>query len=255
MDFKINFQDLASYIVPGAVLLFLLYWFLGGFVDISYRFEITSWGTLAVSLILSYILGHLVQALGNFLEPIYEKRWGGKYSDQLLRSDNIYFAPQFKAKLLRTIEAVFFLTLPRSPANDDEKTAQKQIHEQAFHLCHALILQEHAAQQSDIFQGLYGLYRGLLSVGVIGLVVSSFITIKHTVLLSLHLSGFQLPQNDFLVFDKVQLISAALLLVFILVTRPLLTRRLQRFARHYAGAVYRSFFAWCVKKGIVPGNP
>lgn len=255
MDFKINFQDLASYIVPGAVLLFLLYWFLGGFVDISYQFDITSWGTLAVSLVLSYILGHLVQALGNILEPIYEKRWGGKYSDQLLRSDSVYFAPQFKAELLRTIEAVFSLSVPSDSASADEKSAQKQIHEQAFHLCHALILQEGASQQSDIFQGLYGLYRGLLSVGMIGLVVSSFIAIKHVVLLSLHLSGFQLPQNDFLVFDKVQLISAGLLLLFILVTRPLVTQRLKRFARHYTSSVYRSFFAWCVKKGIAPRNP
>ncbi len=249
MEYEINFQDLASYIVPGAAMVLLSYWLVRGFVGLDYPVEAGNLGTIVVFIVVSYIFGHVVQALGNILEHRYERKWGGKYSDQLLRDGDSYYTSGFRAELKERIQEVFGLPVATSGSPNTEQSPDQltHLHNEAFHLCHSLILQEQAAQHAEIFQGLYGLYRGLLAFGLVGLVSSFIFAAKEVMLLVCVLNGIPLPQQSFFSYDLMQLIASGLLFAFLLATRYLLYLRLQRFSKHYVNAVYESFFAWSVK--------
>jgi len=77
---EVDFYEFVSLIVPGSAL----------FVVIGYVFDIRGmdsllapqdFGSLGIHLILAYITGHLLQAVGGFLETLYWKAWKGMPSD------------------------------------------------------------------------------------------------------------------------------------------------------------------------------
>lgn len=252
MEIKINFQDLVIYLIPGAITVLVGYWFVLAFVSPSLGVDIVSWGALAILLILSYAIGNVVQALGNGLEAYYERRWGGKYSDLLLRNQGSDLSDALRTELVQRIQTVFKVVVPVGPYEDTpqgrrQRKAEARARHEAFHLCYSLILQEDAAQHAEIFQGLYGLYRGLLTAAALGMVASLAIAAKQLVLHALQANAIALPSGAFYRIDSTQLITAVLLLVGFLCVWPLLAQRLKRFARHYATAVYESFYGWYEK--------
>jgi GAF domain-containing protein len=249
MQFKTNFQDLANYLMPGIVFLLLLIWFSFGFIGIKIQPDISSIGALAILLILGYVLGSVAQAAGNVLEGRYEKKWKGKYGDIVLRSDNDVLTSTFKAQVIHYIQAGLHLDVVSTTAENSSPEI-KHARMEAFHECQTLLVQSNSAQRVDIFQGLYGLYRGLLAVGAIGMVISALIFLKQITILGLEANGFSLPNHAFFTYDEVQLIASISVFVLFAIARLPLYERLRRFAEHYAVAVYQSFYAWCVGRGI-----
>jgi hypothetical protein len=76
----VDFYEFVSLIVPGSALL----------VVVGYMFDVRGissllapqdFGSLGIHLILAYITGHLLQAIGGFLEALYWKAWKGMPSD------------------------------------------------------------------------------------------------------------------------------------------------------------------------------
>jgi hypothetical protein len=249
MQFKTNFQDLANYLMPGIVFLLLLIWLSFGFIGLKIQPDISSIGALAIILILGYVLGSVAQAVGNVLEARYEKKWKGKYGDIVLRSDNEILTPKFKAQVIHYIQAGLHLDVI-STTGQNSSAEIKHARMEAFHECQTLLVQTNSSQRVDIFQGLYGLYRGLLAVGVIGVVISALIFLKQVTILGLGVNGVSVPNHPFFAYDELQLIASIAVFVLFVIARLPLYRRLRRFAEHYAVAVYQSFYAWCISRGI-----
>ena len=85
MSDKFDLYDVLSILIPGSVLLALL--------DISFpgmaaRFSATGFPE-AFSVIcligVAVFLGHLIQAIASFIEPLFEWTWGGRASERALR--------------------------------------------------------------------------------------------------------------------------------------------------------------------------
>jgi hypothetical protein len=80
MKREVDFYEFVSLIVPGSALLVVV----GYVFDIREMGDLLApqdFGSLGIHLILAYITGHLLQAVGCFLEALYWKAWKGMPSD------------------------------------------------------------------------------------------------------------------------------------------------------------------------------
>lgn len=247
MEFKFNFYDMAGYFAPGFVTLIVLYWFLSSFFALRFTVEIDNIGAVAILFVVSYCLGNLTQAVGNLEESRREAGWGGTMAEKLLRDDDPFYTADFKASLKRKIQAVFVLSLATEEVPGG---AARRRRSEAFQLCHELISQEHAGQRAEVFQGIYGLYRGIIASLTIGTGLSALVVVKFALLFALRSNGITPPPDPFFAFDTAQLEIGILVLVGLLLPRRLLGSRLRRFAEHYANSVYQGFYAWCARRSI-----
>lgn len=238
MQNKFNFYDFIGYVIPGSLACVFLYWLFVGFFAVLVSVDLKSFGESILFLGLAYFLGHLVQAYGNRIEAKAVKNWGGWFSEQFLRDDNLYFTPAFKSSLRDAINKVF------GDQTDFGSSDQKARRQELFNLCYSLIVQESAALHTEIFNGVYSLYRGMLAATNIGIFVSTLITVKQLILLLLPSFNFGVPSSPFWYFSDFHFgIGIAALLFFLLIRKPL-TERFKRFAQHFANSVYRNFYVW-----------
>jgi hypothetical protein len=244
MQNKFNFYDFIGYVIPGMLACIFLYWLLVGILSLPIEVELKSLGESILFLGLAYFFGHLVQAYGNSIETEAVKKWGGWFSDQLMRDDNSYFTPSFKTDLRSAMKKVF--GDPTDVGGDDQN--QKARRQELFNLCYSLIVQEGAALHTEIFNGVYSLYRGMLAATNIGIITSVIIIIKHLIILILNCFKISVPSSPIWTFSGFHLgIGIGALLLFLLIHHPL-EARFERFAQHFANSVYRSFYVWSKRK-------
>jgi hypothetical protein len=193
----------------------------------------------------SYFLGHLIQALGNVIEGKQVNKWGGWFSEQFLRDDNNYYSSEFKAKLKECVKLKFGL-LPEASSAAEE--IQRKRRQEIFYFCYSYIVQENAALHTEIFNGIYSLYRRMLAAVWVGVFVSGIISLKHLLWLFLSELKISLPQCTFFLYEKLQLTLGIGFLIFFLVTIRPLKARFKRFAQHFANSVYRNFYVLCKRK-------
>lgn len=166
--------------------------------------------------------------------------WGGWFSEQFLRDDNSYYTPSFKSALGDAIKSVFGHS-GELGSNDETQKARRQ---ELFNLCYTLIVQEGAALHTEIFNGVYSLYRGMLAVTNIGIIVSAVITAKQILLIVLPLSRISVSSSPFWSFSDFHLtLSIGVFVSSVLIRFPL-KERFKRFAQHFASSVYRNFYVW-----------
>ncbi len=166
-DKQLNFYEFAGIVMPGAILLVGLGQALPHLAAFVPSTDMTL-GTLGVFLILSYAAGHLVQTVGNFVEFLW---WyfAGMPSDWV-RTDrgHLLSADQRKA-LEKQIPGKLGLHSDFSFAAVDAK-AWFNLTRQAY----AAVAAAGRAERIDIFNGNYGLNRGLgsslLAVAVVTLI-------------------------------------------------------------------------------------
>jgi hypothetical protein len=242
MQNKFNFYDFIGYIIPGSLACVFLYWLLAGFAGFTITIELKSIGESILYLGLAYFLGHLVQAYGNSIEARAVKKWGGWFSEQFLRDDNSYFTPNFKSALRDAMTNVFGESA--NLGNIDQKARRQEL----FNLCYSLIVQEGAALHTEIFNGVYSLYRGMLAATNIGILVSLLISAKQAILLLLRFFKVAVPSSSFLIFSEFHLSVGVGSLLFFLLIRRTLDSRFKRFAQHFANSVYRNFYVWFKRK-------
>jgi len=246
METKFNFYDFVGYVIPGALLLGLLYWASISFFALPLTVKVDSIGESILFVASSYFAGHLVQALGNVLEAREVKKWGGWYSVQFLRDSDTHYTPQFKREIKRIAEKMFGLSPEAETTNSVSKDKRYQ---EIFNLCYALIVQEGAATHTEIFNGIYSLYRGMLAAVWIGLVISLAIFLKASILAVLALVKAQLPQGDLFKANATLIAFSALAsILFGLCIRPI-RKRFARFGWRFADSVYRNFYVWSKRKG------
>jgi hypothetical protein len=244
---KFNFYDLLGYLIPGAIVTLALYWV--GTSGLGLPLPPIN-GDLASSFVflgVSYLAGHLVQAIGESWESKLCDRDGGRLSERLLLAESANhwvekrgFSTEFRQRIIAHAAAVFHMSA-EAPSDPVEAKAWRQ---ELFNECYALVVQENAAQHTEIFLAINGLSRGVYMASGIGLLASLFIAIKQQLFWDLgqgkvpHPGGGQWPADLQLFWLGLLGVAASL------VTGWLARKIFMRYRAYFAESVYYSFDAW-----------
>lgn len=235
---KFNLYDFLGYVLPGTVAFGLLCWFARDFLSLPLPFTVDSFGKSLLAVAISYSLGHFIQSYGNRLERRLVKLWGGWFSVTFLREDNAHYTARFKANLAHFTDTAFDSMKTKS----DGALSQREV----FDLCYSLVVQQTPARHVEVFNGMYGLYRGFLAATWLGIGVSAAITLKSVSIYTLQAIGIALPNQPFFAIEPITAALAAFGSIGFIALRGPIQCRLERFARRFADAVYRSFYAWYI---------
>lgn len=204
---QFDFYEFTGILVPGvAILTGTLLLFPGVFrpdfiKDVSV-------GGLGLFVVLSYVLGHLVQAIGNIVEAVWWKLWGGMPTDWVRTKSERLLAPSQVALLGKLVHDRLGL---------EEIEIAKCTKVQWYLLTRQIYAEVSGAGRAsriDIFNGNYGLNRG----------------IGASLLVVLFVAVFKSPTNWEFVGGTG--IATALALY-----------RMHRFARHYAIELFVQFLS------------
>lgn len=202
---KLSFYEQVGIVIPGAVFLFGLLFFLPEVKDVLARDGI-SVGGLGIFIIISYAIGHLLAALGNGIESLYWHLKGGMPSNWIVGPNPRLLSSAQIAKV-ETLTAVRFgLTVPHL-AELTEKTWFP-----IFRQIYSDVERYGKPERGDAFNGNYGLNRGLCAAAL-ALSLAIFIHVPTQWVVSL---GF---------------IVASLVYLY----------RMHRFGVHYAREIYNQF--------------
>lgn len=151
---RFNFYDVYGYLIPGAVLIALIW------LPHAIAGGLTPSGDVSAALaalIGAYVAGHILQVVANKTIPINAAGDGRFPSDRMLDDADKTFASDFKKKVAVAILNRFGLNI-RVPA---ERTA-------AFFLCRDALIVAKTTPYVEQFQGLYAMMRGVCAAAAIG---------------------------------------------------------------------------------------
>lgn len=212
-----DIYDVLIYILPGAVFSFILYHFIvnifGIGIDISYSHINSFIGGVSL-LIVSFLAGHILYIIGNFIEKLPPHN-NTKFSHKLLESNNDRITTNTKNEIKKLARTKFGLVI-----NENERESNKI--DELFKFCQQYILQKETAPKTEIFNRLYSLYRSLFTLSVSGITYYVFLAVKR-----------QLEYSD-IVF-----------LIFCFITYLLFKSRWERFNEIFAHSVYLNFYVLC----------
>ena len=202
---QFDFYEFTGILLPGAIVLTGLVLLFPGW-GLPTLIKDISMGGLGLFVVLAYAAGHVVQAVGNLIEAVWWKGWGGLPSDWLrTKPSRLLAAQQISAleKRLRERQGLdgFDIT---SAAATDWYAITRQIY--------ADVASAGRSGRIDTFNGNYGLNRGLAA----GLLVV------------LALVPVPAPTDWHVV-------------ICILIAEGLALYRMHRFARHYARELFVQF--------------
>lgn len=204
---QFDFYEFVGVIVPGAVFLtgVALAWPDGSPLE---RIGDLSIGGLGLGVILAYAAGHLVQAVGNMVEKAWWWAWGGMPSDWPRSGSHTLIAPHQVSQLEERVR-----TLLHQP---DFKLSPTGRHDwySIVRQVYAAVAGDSRSSRVDVFNGNYGLCRGL---------AASFLTLIPSVAL-IHWPGWGMVAG---------LAIAAGIALY----------RMHRFGVHYGREVFVQFLA------------
>ena len=154
MKRNFSFYEFAGILAPGAVALIGLRHALPDLATYLAKDEFTL-GDLGIFLILAYVLGHLVQSVGNLMERVWWSCWKGMPT-QWVRKENCDYLSDSQ---LTAIPERFSALLGMS-VKPPKEYKEKQWHSLVRQVVSALH-QKKAAERIEIFNGNYGLCRGI----------------------------------------------------------------------------------------------
>lgn len=171
MPKEFKFYDFAGILMPGAILIigFILLYdpdnTLKGFTNLQLTI-----GDFGLFLILAYAIGHIVQAVGNWLEnQWWQIRRGLPTTRCGLRNDGVISGEQ-RLRLLERARADFGLIVTDSGIPVNEKDWHILVRRM-----YSQVKNSERADRPDTFNGIYGLSRGLATAFTIVAVASFFI--------------------------------------------------------------------------------
>jgi hypothetical protein len=194
MNRSFDFYEFAGVIVPGAVLtlgLMLLF----PESRVLFSKDGVTFGELGLFIVIAYAAGHLVQGIGNWIEWIWWKVWGGLPSRRVL-SGHLLSADQHE----RVVAAL------REDGNvtNDIATCSSSEALAIVREVYSVVAGSGKAGRVDIFNGNYGLLRGLAAAFLMLLIAS------------------------------VTLMKGLLVMASLCVLLALALQRMHRFGKHYA---------------------
>lgn len=242
MQAKLNFYDFLSYIIPGSLATILILYFIGsllGMPSILVTY-VSGFGETIIFLIVGYFIGHLIQARGRQIEMKEKDSWGGYFSVQFLREGNDFYTVDFKQNLKKNAESQFGLSVDLAGEKVTQEQKEKR-YQEIFNLCYDLVVQKGISRITDVHNGIYGMFRGALTLWEIGIVLSVISALRHAAFLAYHSYllglGYYEPETT-------QIIISVALLVFFLVTNRFLRTRLKHFGQRFVDSVYRNFLTY-----------
>lgn len=164
---KLTFYEQVGIVVPGAVLVFGLLFFIPSLKELLAKDNV-SVGQFGIFVLLSYAAGHLIAALGNVGESLLWRPFGGLPSDWVLQEKTILLSDQQRERIPKKLETRLGLIVP-ALAGLERKTwfpISRQIYSDV----------ERYGKRARIeaFNGNYGLNRGL-SAGCFTLAIVAFV--------------------------------------------------------------------------------
>jgi hypothetical protein len=164
---KVDFYEFVGVIAPGALLLFGLSFIFPEIGTLIHGKDI-SFGDLGLFLILAYVAGHLVQAVGNAIEAIWWKCAGGLPTDWVRTGKHKLLAPQQTQKLPAKVREALKINCP-----DKLSDLDRQDWLCITHQAYAAIKKVGLSARADTFNGNYGMFRGVVA-GLLILLVTDF---------------------------------------------------------------------------------
>jgi hypothetical protein len=161
MSRTFDFYEYAGFIIPGTVLVIALVWL---FPETRALFskEGVTLGELGLFVIVAYAAGQLVQAIGNYLEWIWWKLWGGMPSVRVFCGKHLS-ADQHK-RLLDALGPVLGDADPCRLPQSERLAIVREIYSE--------VAAAGKAGRVDIFNGNYGLMRGLAAALVVTFILA-----------------------------------------------------------------------------------
>lgn len=221
MSDKFTLYDLLGFIVPG----FMTVWAGNILLEDLLGIQLLGFSSEVVDstafVLLAYFTGHLLQGLGNIIETqMVEREWHGYFSTRYLKAEDKHYTDGFKAALKKAAAEVFSLDLHKEGLTDSDI-------KEFFDLAYSTIVQKGVAKHAEIFNGTYGLYRGLLSSCVVNEIIFSGLMLAS----ALHFGN----RSHLLPFYVTTSLFFAVASIFF-------KRRFTRFGKRFADSVYRSFY-------------
>ena len=151
MNRTFDFYEYAGFIIPGAVLtLGMLLFFPEG--RALFAKDGITFGELGLFVVVAYAAGQLVQGIGNFVEWLWWKSWGGMPSKRVLAGQHL--SPMQRKRLIEALK--------KDPQiKCDITTADKVEYGGIVRELYAIVSGAGKAARVDTFNGNYGLLRGL----------------------------------------------------------------------------------------------
>lgn len=151
---QFDFYEFVGVIVPGAVFLtgIALTWPDGSPLE---RLGQLSIGGLGLGVILAYAAGHLIQAVGNMVEKVWWWAWRGLPSDWPRSGAHSLIAPSQVAQLEERVRSM--LPQPEFKLSSTDRGEWYSIVRQIY----AAVAKDGRSARIDVFNGNYGLCRGL----------------------------------------------------------------------------------------------
>jgi hypothetical protein len=155
---QFDFYEVVAVIAPGMVLIIgVVFLFYPDQQQNCLSIANLSLGSLGVGLILAYVAGQLLQVVGNGIESIWWKLWGGMPTDWL-RSGKHDLVSITQSDLIKTHISVML----KSPSLEPQSIKPKEWYSIARHI-YAAVAAEGRSARVDVFNGNYGLCRGLVA--------------------------------------------------------------------------------------------
>ena len=166
---RLNFYDIYAYLLPGTLLLILL-WLPFGILGNTQL----SIGSLFVGIVLGYLAGHVLQAMAREMFPSKEQTKDGRRSPSsiLLDAEDNELTKEMKIQLKDQIQKIFNLDVYSRSKTDDADCSRRD----AFHLCRARVVNSDRDSYAEQFQGMYALLRGCAMACLLAALVFSGIT-------------------------------------------------------------------------------
>jgi hypothetical protein len=202
-----NIYDILGVLAPGAVLTI-------GVVTLFPQFssfltnENFTFGDFGLIVLVSYLTGNLVAAVGDLLEKPYWHIFGGRHSERVQKNDGTVISAREFAALENKLRAVGMLG-----QSETTGTLSKEDWFALTRRIYSYIDSRRAAQRVEIFNAEFGMNRGI---------ATGFLALCMILAVKWGLNSWKI--------DLILAVCAALALY-----------RMHRFSRYYAQALFRNF--------------
>jgi hypothetical protein len=197
-----DFYEYAGFIIPGAVVVMAVVWLFPESRALFSKEGVTL-GELGLFVIIAYAAGQLVQAIGNFLEWLWWKPWGGMPTGRVLTGKLL--TPEQQQRLIEALRPALGGADPSKIPEAQRRAIVREVY--------AEVLGAGKAARIDTFSGSYGLMRGLAAAFVVAFVLA-------------------------IVVGKGATVLGVLAVLFLLALH-----RMHRYSRHYATELFVQFLA------------
>lgn len=161
---RFNFYDVYAYLIPGFVLVALLWLPFGIAADAWPQADVAS---AVAALLLGYVVGHVLHTVAGRSIPVSRK---GRFpSDMALAGETKSLSPEVVSGVKRALHARYGLDLePPEPGVMDRDEALKKRLRDAPRICRDDLLRGKVGTYAEQFQGMYALLRGLVAASALG---------------------------------------------------------------------------------------